>query len=79
MQTSDGPKPNLPELFDLGQASMVANMGGKYGDQSFILLELRALSCHMRRSIVEVQDKRRSDSGCKDFIPIPNGSQGSVS
>ncbi|MED6232561.1 hypothetical protein ATANTOWER_032388 [Ataeniobius toweri] len=55
------------------------------GINSFILRELPAYSCHMRPGMFMHQAEPRThftsegtNSGSKDFIPIPNGSQAAI-
>ncbi|KAI4885480.1 hypothetical protein NFI96_027047 [Prochilodus magdalenae] len=80
---SDGPKHNVPVVFYWIQ---VRGAGGPVnGINSFILHELPAYSRHMSLGIVVHQEEPRthctsvgSDKGSKDFIPMPNSSQGAV-
>ncbi len=70
----------------MSQRRSIGFRSGEHGGQSVVTLqELPAYSRHMRLGIVVHQEEPRthctsvgSDNGSKDFIPIPNGSQGAV-
>ncbi len=79
LAVSDEPKHNVPEVFYW----ILVRRAWTHSINSFILQELPTYSRNMRQGIIVHQEEPRthcisvgSDKGSKDFIPIPNGSQG---